>query len=74
MKEAELLSGKVDGRLAYDFAGGRRPAVKLKAERLALKDLGLRLKGEKTELVRVGCSSCATPRWTPRPASSPSAR
>jgi hypothetical protein len=36
------------------FAGRRRPAVKLKAERLALKDLGLRLKGEKTELVRVG--------------------
>lgn len=55
MKEAELLSGKVDGRLAYDFAqDAAGPAVKLKAERLALKDLGLRLKGEKTELVRVG--------------------
>lgn len=55
MKDAELLSGKVDGRVAYDFvqvAAG--PQVKLKAERLALKDLGLRLKGEKTELVRLG--------------------
>ncbi|MDD3326419.1 MAG: DUF748 domain-containing protein [Zoogloea sp.] len=55
MKEAELLSGKVDGRVAYDFAQeATGPAVKLKAERLALKDLGLRLKGEKTDLVRLG--------------------
>ena len=55
MKEAELLSGKVDGRLAYDVVQDTAgPQVKLKAERLALKDLGLRLKGEKTELVRVG--------------------
>lgn len=55
MKEAELLSGKVDGRVAYEFAQeAAGPAVKLKAERLALKDLGLRLKGEKTDLVRLG--------------------
>jgi hypothetical protein len=55
MKEAELLSGKVDGRLAYDVVQDTAgPQVKLKAERLALKDLGLRLRGEKTELVRVG--------------------
>lgn len=55
MKEAELLSGRVDGRVAYDFvqeAAG--PKVRLKAESLALKDLGLRLKGEKTDLVRLG--------------------
>ena len=55
MKEAELLSGKVDGRLVYDFVqDAAGPELKLKAERLALKDLGLRLRGEKTELVRVG--------------------
>ena len=55
MKDAELLSGKVDGRLVYDFVqDAAGPQLKLKAERLALKDLGLRVKGEKTDLVRVG--------------------
>ena len=55
LKQAELLSGKVDARLAYDVSlAGGEPKVGLKAESLKLSDLGVRLKGEKQPLARVG--------------------
>ncbi|MBS0354713.1 MAG: DUF748 domain-containing protein [Proteobacteria bacterium] len=55
LKQGEVASGKVDARLAYDFAqASGEPKVQVKAESVALKDLGVRLKGDKTPLARVG--------------------
>ena len=55
LKQGEVASGKVDARLAYDFAQeSGEPKLKLKAESVALKDLGVRLKGDKMPLARVG--------------------
>lgn len=55
LKQTEVLSGKVDARLAYDVSlAGGEPRIGLKAESLKLSDLGLRLKGEKQPLARVG--------------------
>ncbi|MBL8452158.1 MAG: DUF748 domain-containing protein [Zoogloea sp.] len=55
LKQAELLSGKVDARLTYDVSlAGGEPRIGLKAESLKLSDLGVRLKGEKQPLARVG--------------------
>ena len=55
LKEAELQSGKVDARLAYDVSlAGGEPRIGLKAESLKLSDLGVSLKGDKQPLARVG--------------------
>ncbi|WP_079432959.1 DUF748 domain-containing protein [Zoogloea sp. LCSB751] len=55
LKQGEVASGKVDARLTYDFAQeSGEPKVQVKAESVALKDLGVRLKGDKTPLARVG--------------------
>ncbi|WP_398309493.1 DUF748 domain-containing protein [Zoogloea sp.] len=55
LKQAEVLSGKVDARVAYDVSLiGGEPRIGLKAESLKLSDLSVRLKGEKQPLARLG--------------------
>ena len=56
LKNGEVLSGRLDGSIAYDFAeeAGGAPKLILKAPLLSLKDLGVQMKGEKTPLARVG--------------------
>lgn len=55
LKQAEVLSGKVDARVAYDVSLiGGEPKLALKAESLRLSDLSVRLKGEKQPLARLG--------------------
>ena len=56
LTQGEVASGKLDGKIGYDFmqeATGD-PKVKLKAASLALKDLGVVLRGEKTPLAKIG--------------------
>ncbi|MCK6373044.1 MAG: DUF748 domain-containing protein [Zoogloea sp.] len=52
----DVVSGKFDGRIAYDVVqeAGGEPKVKLKAESLALKGVGVQLKGEKAPLAKLG--------------------
>jgi len=52
----DVVSGKFDGRIAYNVVqeAGGEPKVKLKAESLALKGLGVQLKGEKAPLAKLG--------------------
>ena len=52
----EVVSGRFDGKIAYDVAqaAGGDPKVKLKADTLAVKDVGVRLKGDKAPLVKLG--------------------
>jgi uncharacterized protein involved in outer membrane biogenesis len=55
LKQAEVLSGKVDARVAYDVSLIEgEPKVGLKAESIKLSDLSVRLKGEKQPLARLG--------------------
>lgn len=56
LKQGEVLSGKLDGKVDYEFLqeAGSEPKIRLKAALLALKDLGVQFKGEKTPLARVG--------------------
>jgi uncharacterized protein involved in outer membrane biogenesis len=55
LKQTEVLSGKVDARVAYDVSLiGGEPRIGLKAESLKLSDLSVRLKGEKQPLARLG--------------------
>ncbi len=55
LTQAEVLSGKVDAKLGYEFSlEADDPKVKIKAESLAVSDLGVKLKGESSQLARVG--------------------
>ena len=55
MKEAELLSGRVGWACRLRFScRSRCPEGQVEGRKPGLKDLGLRLKGEKTDLVRLG--------------------
>ncbi|WP_374264084.1 DUF748 domain-containing protein [Zoogloea sp.] len=56
LANGEVLSGKLAGKIGYDFlqeAAGD-PKIKLKAQTLAVKALGVQMKGEKTPLAKVG--------------------
>jgi hypothetical protein len=65
LKQAEVLSGKVDARVAYDVSLIEgEPKVGLKAESIKLSDLSVRLKGEKRWRA-LACSSCGMRRWMP---------
>ncbi|WP_298623754.1 DUF748 domain-containing protein [uncultured Zoogloea sp.] len=52
----DVVSGKFDGKIAYDVVqeAGGEPKVKLKAESLVLKGVGVQLKGEKAPLLKLG--------------------
>lgn len=52
----DVVSGKFDGKILYDVVqeAGGEPKVKLKAESLALKGVGVQLKGEKAPLLKLG--------------------
>jgi uncharacterized protein involved in outer membrane biogenesis len=55
LKQAEVLSGKVDAKIGYEFSlEADDPKVKIKAESLAVSDLGVKLKGESSQLAKVG--------------------
>ena len=55
LKQAEVLSGKLDARVAYDVSPIEgEPRIGLKAESLKLSELSVRLKGEKQPLARLG--------------------
>ncbi len=55
LKQAEVLSGKVDAKVDYEFSlEADDPKVKIKAESLAVSDLGVKLKGESSQLAKVG--------------------
>ena len=55
LKQADVVSGHFDGKLAYAFSIEKEaPRVSLKGEVLGLKDLVVRLKGEKAPLAKVG--------------------
>jgi uncharacterized protein involved in outer membrane biogenesis len=55
LKQAEVLSGKVNASVTYEFSlEADDPKVKIKAESLAVSDLGVKLKGEKSQFAKVG--------------------
>ena len=56
LKQGEVLSGKLDGKIGYEFLqeAGSDPKIRLKAALLALKDLGVQFRGDKTPLAKVG--------------------
>lgn len=56
LPNGEVTSGKLAAKIDYavKIASGSAPEVKLKAGSVGLSDLALRLKGDKTPLVKVG--------------------
>jgi len=56
LKQGEVLSGTLGGKIGYEFLqeAGSDPKIRLKAASLALKDLGVQLKGEKAPLAKIG--------------------
>lgn len=56
LPQAEIQSGRADVRFGYAFEQGPagEPLLRVEGASLALRDLGLQLKGDKTPLARIG--------------------
>lgn len=59
------MSGKFDGKIAYDVVQGSRgePKIKLKAESSALKGVGVQLKGREGAATEARRPRCVMPTW-----------